>query len=201
MSYYIRVFSTSSKIIGITKLRDALSAKGLKAVLSLESGTESDWEQIEISHNNGPKIASVERSIVAKGSLGADEIYEFQDEVSDCQPTSAAQWLIEFFPRVKCIYAFQVLRGTDHENGWEIFDALKNRIWSSAPSIIQADMEGFSNEAGYHILWQFNETAKGTWWMGLLREGKWIHFQIDLGNNEHKSAFLRGEIPNGAIMA
>lgn len=49
---------------------------------------------------------------------------------------------VAYFPRVRCIYAFQVLSGSDYKNSWEILDAVKNHIWSAAPSILQADNEG-----------------------------------------------------------
>jgi hypothetical protein len=93
------------------------------------------------------------------------------------------------------------LSGTDHKNGWEILGAVKDRIWSFAPSIMQADREGFSNEDGYHILWQFSESVDGAWWMGVLRDNKWVHFQMDLGDRKHREAFFRGEIPDGVTVA
>lgn len=81
--------------------------------------------------------------------------------VAECNPPNAAKWLVEYFSRVRCIYAFQVLSGTDHKNGWEILDNVRECIRLAAPSILQADNEGFSNEDGYHILWQFNDSAEG----------------------------------------
>ena len=68
--------------------------------------------------------------------------------------------------------------------------AVKNRIWSFAPSILLADNEGFSNEDGYHILWQFSGSVNGPWWMGVLCDDHWRHFRMDLGNREHREAFL-----------
>jgi hypothetical protein len=81
-------------------------------------------------------------------------------------------------------------------NGWDILAAVKNGIWSAAPSILQADNEGFSNEGGYHILWQFNDLVEGNWWMGVLSNGQWKHFEMDLGNRKHRESFLRGQIPD-----
>lgn len=68
-------------------------------------------------------------------------------------------------------------------------------IRAAAPSIIQADLEGFTNEEGYHILWQFSDPVTGPWWMGVLKNNAWVHFQMDLGNVSHREAFLRGEVP------
>jgi hypothetical protein len=78
---------------------------------------------------------------------------------------------------------------------------LKAILWNQVGGIIQADAEGFTNEDGYQILWQFSDSVTGTWWMGVFQHGSWIHFEMDLGNRQHREAFLRGEMPAGARQA
>ena len=197
MGYYVRVLSTSADCVPLLALQSALEAEELRATLKVEEGIPDDWNQIVLSHTDGQEIACIERNGVGDGSLGADELSEFADEVVDCKPASAAKWLIDYFPQVRCVYALQVLRGTDHKNGWDIFGAVKNGIWAFAPAIFQADLEGFSNEDGYHILWQFSDSVKGDWWMSVLRDGEWQDFQMDLGNREHREAFFEGRVPDG----
>jgi hypothetical protein len=195
MGYYVRVLSTSSDCIPLSVLQSTIEKNKLRAMLSSDEGAPDDWTQLILSHVDGREIASIERNLVQDGSLGSDELAEFADEVADCKPVSAAKWLLDYFPRVRCIYAFQVLNGTDHKNGWEILGSVKNRIWSFAPSILQADNEGFSNEDGYHILWQFSDSVNGGWSMGVLQDGQWKHFQMDLGNRKQRETFLQGQIP------
>ena len=97
------------------------------------------------------------------------------------------------------IYAFQLLSGTDIRDGWDALHALKSYIWKQVGGILQADLEGFSNEQGQHILWQFSEKVDGEWDMAVLdRDGKWVSFTMDLGNLEHRRAFLDGKVPSGA---
>jgi hypothetical protein len=201
MGYYVRVLSTSSTAISIGKLQSDLEGKGFAATLSVDADTPELWEQIVLSHKDGTEIAVIERNVVTEDSLGSEELTEFAEEIADCKPASAAQWLLGYFSRVRCIYAFQLLSGTDHKNGWDILALVKGGIASFAPSVLQADAEGFSNEDGYHILWQFNDSVDGMWWMGVLREGKWVHFQMDLGNLRHREAYFRGLVPDGATMA
>lgn len=197
MGYYVRVLSTSADCVSLSELQATIKKEKLRATLSADAGSD-DWEQLILSHDDGREIASIERNLVEEGSLGADELAEFADEVAECKPANAAQWLLEYFQRIRCIYAFQVLSGTDHKNGWEILDAVKNRIWTAAPSIFQADNEGFSNEEGYHILWQFSDSVDGDWWMAVLQDGRWNCFEMDLGNQEHRESFFQGQIPDGA---
>jgi hypothetical protein len=37
--------------------------------------------------------------------------------------------------------------------------------------------------------------------MGVLQDGDWKHFQMELGDHQHREAFFRGEIPKGAKTA
>ena len=201
MGYYVRVLSTSTDCVPLSALQAALEKERQQAILSVEDGATNEWAQLVLSHADGREIACIERNLVQEGSLGSDELAEFADEIAECRPVNAAKWLLDYFPRVRCIYVFQLLSGTDHKNGWEILGAVKNQIWSFAPSILQADLEGFSNEAGYHILWQFSDSVDGDWWMGVLREGQWAHFKMDLGNREHRKSFFQGKIPPGVMPA
>jgi hypothetical protein len=197
MGYYVRILSTSSECISLSAIRAALAAKRPDAIIEAEDGTDTDWKQCVLKHKDGSEIASLERNPVSDGSLGREELQEFGDEVKTCQPTNAAEWLLQYFEKVKCIYAFQLLSGTEQKNGWEILAAVKSVIWKFAPSIFQADAEGFSNEQGYHILWQFKDSVKGPWWMAIIHNGRWLFFQMELGNKAHREAFLKGVSPKG----
>lgn len=198
MGYYVRVLSTSADCVSLTELQSTLKKDKLQAELSVEEGGSDDWTQLILRHADGREIALIERNLVEEGSLGTDEVAEFAEEIADCKPANAAKWLLDYFARVRCIYAFQVLSGADHKNGWEILDAVKSRIWSAAPAILQADNEGFSNEHGYHIVWQFSDSVDGDWWMAVLHDDEWNSFQMDLGNVRQREAFFQGKIPNGA---
>jgi len=98
------------------------------------------------------------------------------------------------------MYAFQLLGGTDGKDGWDAVHALRSYIWKQVGGISQADLEGFSNEQGHHILWQFNETVNGEWDMAVLdSNGKWVAFTMELGNPDHRRAFLDGRLPTGVL--
>ncbi len=165
MPYYIRVLSTAAECIPLGTLQSRLKDSKLEAVLSADQGTQDDWEQLILQHSDGPEIASIERNPVEAGSLGAEELAEFADEIADAKPASAVPWLLEYFGRVKCIYAFQLLSGTDHKNGWDILDVVRNPISSYAPSILRADGEFSatrtdSTSCGSSVT---RPTANGTW--------------------------------------
>jgi hypothetical protein len=106
--------------------------------------------------------------------------------------------LQHYLPGVKVIYAFQLLSGTDFEDGWAPLHRLYNAVWDHAGGILQSDGEGFSDENGFTILWQFSSSVTGKWNMGLLKDSRWVHFEMDLGNEQHRNAFLNGQVPDGA---
>jgi len=141
----------------------------------------------------------IERNPVLPGELGEEELNEFIQEAGNGKPESAARWLVQFLPKVRVIYAFQLLSGTEEDKGWDGVDALRNHLWNELGGILQADLEGFSNEQGFQILCQFNRDHSGPWKMAVLNaDGEWVAFEIDLGNAKHKESFLRGQVPEGA---
>ena len=194
MGYYIRVLGKKLGNIPLDELRQISQP----AVL-LHDGEEDDaWEQLTLSHKSGRAIAVIEKNPVTEGQLGADELQEFIDQVPHYKPQSAATWLQHYLPGVKVIYAFQVLSGTDVEDGWAALHRLYKAVWHHAGGILQSDGEGFSDEGGYTILWQFSDSVTGKWNMGVLKDGRWVHFEMDLGNEQHRNAFLNGQVPDGA---
>jgi phosphoglycerate kinase len=111
------------------------------------------------------------------------------------KPQSGVQWLAEYLEEVNTIYAFQHLQGAEMEEGGNALHALRSALWERGDAIIQADGEGFTNEEGFHIVWQFSDSVSGPWNMGVLQDGTWHHFKMDLGDPDHREAFLNGEVP------
>ena len=104
------------------------------------------------------------------------------EDLQDCKPKSGVQWLENYLADVKTIYAFQHLQGAETVDGGNALHALRSALWERGDAIIQADGEGFTNEEGYHIVWQFSDSVSGPWKMGVLQDGVWQHFTMDLGD-------------------
>jgi hypothetical protein len=195
VAYYTRVLSKLEEVPTFDELADIIGAEHAHCKLSIEEGDEEDWETLLLSRDDEVEIALLERNPVSSGSLGQDEIDEFLEELQDCKPESGVAWLKEYLPSVKTIYAFQHLQGADTEEGSAALHALRSALWERGEAIIQADLEGFTNEEGFHIVWQFSDTVSGAWKMGVLRDGTWHQFTMDLGDPDHRAAFLAGEVP------
>lgn len=196
MSYHTRVLSKDEEFPSLDELAQFVRTDHPQFKLTLEEGTEDEWESLLLSGNDEVEVAVLERNPVFDGSLGQDEIAEFLEEIEDCKPKSGVEWLRDFLSQVKTVYAFQHLQGSETVDGSNALHALRSKLWERGDAILQADNEGFTNEEGYHIVWQFSDSVSGPWNMGVLQDGVWRHFTMDLGDPDHRAAFLRGSVPD-----
>ncbi len=196
MGYYTRVLSKQEDFPSLEELSEFIRADHPSGKLTIEEGTEEDWESLLLSTDDEVEIALLERLPVEDGSLGQDQIADFLEDTQECKPESGVQWLHEFLAEVKNVYAFQHLQGSETEDGGNALHALRSHLWERGDAILQADNEGFTNEEGFHIVWQFSDSVSGPWNMGILQDGTWHHFKMDLGDPDHREAFLNGEMPS-----
>ncbi|HXR37749.1 MAG TPA: hypothetical protein VN776_01575 [Terracidiphilus sp.] len=196
MPYYTRVLSKDDEFPSFDELAQLIRAEHPDYKLSIESGDEEEWESLLLSGNDEVEVAVLERNPVYDGSIGQDEIADFLEDLQDCRPESGAQWLTDYLAEVKTIYSFQHLQGSETVDGGNVLHALRSLLWERGDAIIQADGEGFTNEDGYHIVWQFSDSVSGPWNMGVYKDDLWHHFRMDLGDPDHRAAFLAGEVPD-----
>lgn len=200
MGYYIRILGTQDPDIHLDELLDNLKADGLTAKLAFAEGDTPDkWTILEVANDGGHALAQIERNPVVDGELGQEELDEFREMVEDCKPSSGADWLKDYFDKVKVIYAFQMLNAAFEGDNYEIVNSIRTKIWKRTGGIFQADGEGFSNEEGYHILWQFSDNVTGDWSCAVLNaSGDWDKFVMDLGDKTQQKEFQDGKIPKKA---
>lgn len=201
MSYYIRILGTKDPDIHLDELLDALEADGLKAKFGLaEEEKPERWTSIEVLTDKEEVITEIERNPVKKGDFGLEELEEFRESILEFQPASAAKWLQSFFEKVKVIYAFQLTEIALEANNYPIVTTIQSAIWQKIGGILQADDEGFSNEEGYHILWQFSDDVEGSWNCAVLNEqGAWDNFTMELGDKTQQAEFQAGKVPAAAM--
>lgn len=200
MGYYTRVLGSQDPNIHIDELIQSLASDGLTAKFEFDPNEEaSNWTMLDILNSDGEPLAQLERNPVVDGELGEQELDEFKEDIQDYKPASAVKWLTNYFDKVKVVYAFQMLNAAFNDENFEIISNIKTKIWNKTNGILQADNEGFSNEDGYHILWQFSDTVTGDWscavrnWLG-----KWNKFVMDLGDTTQRQEFQEGKVPKKA---
>jgi len=146
-------------------------------------------------------MAEVSRDSIEPGSVALDEIGEFEAFLAGAEPGSGATWALAFLKRVKTTYAFEINTAEIDAIGWRIVNDVKNEIHNHVGGILQADHEGFSNEDGYHITWDFSDSVSGDWWMAVRDGDAWITFRMRLENADHRAAFRAGSVPAGITPA
>jgi hypothetical protein len=200
MGYYIRILGTQDPDIHLDELLENLKADGLTAKLAFAEGdTPSKWTLLEVTNDDGDALVQIEKKTVIDGEPGQEELDEYRDELEDFKPTSAAKWLTSYFDQVKVIYAFQMLNAAFDGNNYDIVNSIKTKIWNRTGGIFQADGEGFSNEEGYHILWQFSDNVTGDWSCAVLNASSdWDKFVMDLGDKIQRKEFQDGKVPQKA---
>jgi hypothetical protein len=196
VAYYTRVLSKQEEFPSFEELARLIRDTHPDYKLTIESGEEEEWESLLLSSVDEVEVAVIERNPIYDGSTGQDEIADFLEEVQDCKPESGVAWLADYLAEVKTVYAFQHLQGAETEEGGNVLHALRSALWERGDAIIQADGEGFTNEEGFHIIWQFSDSVSGPWNMGVYRDDLWYHFKMDLGDPDHRAAFLAGEVPD-----
>jgi hypothetical protein len=195
MAYYTRVLSKDEEFPPFDELAQLIRAQHPDYRLTIEEGSEDEWETLLLSSEDEVEVALVERHPVTDGSIGQDEVADLLEDLADCKPETGAEWLEDYLDAIQTIYAFQHLQGAETVEGSDALHALRTALWERGEAIIQADGEGFTNEAGYHVVWQFSDSVSGPWNMGVLQDGVWHHFTMDLGDPDHRAAFLKGEVP------
>jgi hypothetical protein len=195
VGYYTRVLSKDDEFPAFEELALLIRNEHPDFKLSIEEGSEEEWQVLLLSSLDEVEVALLEINPVSDGSLGQDEIADFLEDLRDCKPKSGVQWLEDYLEGVKTIYEFQHLQGSETVEGGNALHALRSALWERGDAVIQADREGFTNEEGYHIVWQFADNVAGPWNMGVLRDGVWQHFTMDLGDPDHRAAFLKGTVP------
>ena len=196
MSYFTRVLSKDEQIPSFEELAQLIRAEHPEYRLTIEEGNEEGWDTLLLSSNDEVEVALIERNPVIDGSAGQDEVADFIEDIQDCRPKSGVQWLENYLASVKTVYAIQHLQGSETDEGSNALHAVRSALWERGDAIIQADGEGFTNEDGYHIVWQFSDSVSGRWKMGVLQDGVWRHFSMDLGDPDHRDAFLKGTVPD-----
>lgn len=200
MSYYIRILGTQDPNVHLNEIIAKLKSENLNAAFYLGDGDKpQDWELLEVLTPDGETLFQIERNSTDDEELGTEEIQEFMQSVEQYQPASAAKWLKSYFNKVEVIYSFELTElAVMSDENMLIVDKVREAIWDKTGGILQSDDEGFTNEDGYHILWQFDEDAEDDWNMAVLNEqGQWETFMMDLGNPDHRKAFMAGKVPQG----
>jgi len=176
----------------VTHLGDGHRAK-------LATGTAKNWREITVARADDSWAFTLGRCAVeGADSTGAQEIEFFRDELKGAEPAVNVQWVAQYLTRVRTIYTFTCASGFSETSAFGLVNDLIESFQQDGPGgILYAEGEGWSNEDGQHITWEFSDRVTGPWWMAVRADNGWTVYQMELGNREHRRAFKAGAVPAG----
>lgn len=191
MSYKVRLLTPSQKFIPFSNIEKVSNR------IKLVSGTDASWEKIEIYDSHDILLSTLQHDLVIPGSNGETTLNELDKTIRDKYPVTARQWLKNYFTAVNTIYTFDIFTYYMNENGWPTLGGIQNFLKDSLAGIIQADNEGFYNEAGLYIMYQMYEGATGNVTASSLNDkGEWSYsYSLRLDDKKSIDLFKQGITP------
>lgn len=194
-------FGTQNKVVSVDDIATWLQESMIDC--EIESDQEDfpgDWEEITLFLESGDSVVEIEKITCDSGNFREaieETVRTLLDDQRPVRPASAVKWICQYMKSVKVIYRFRPMPGIDTELGFELFNEVWTRLKNIEPGIVHCVDEGFTNEDGAQITWEFPESSSGTVKAAVLEAegGSWREFQLDLANQEQQSSFLAGKCP------
>lgn len=185
----------------LTKSTGLAPLSGLEAVsddvrFEILDGSRADWSQLLVTNARGDEICILERASLRTTSR---EVEWLLDDLVDRQPQSAAMWAAAYLRATRAVYGCNLLSfgfapayvGVPSMLLWAIQELVGD-------GILHVEGQGYSNEDGYQITWEFSDKVKGSRQVAVLDAGgHWHPFEIDLGEGDQRDAFRSGRNPFG----
>lgn len=192
MTYDIRLFSQSVLAVPVAQLQ----AEFVDIRLEVLEGDDKVWTQLLVTTLAGGEICVLDR--LGKRRLAKD-LDAVRSELDECRPRSGAVWVDQYLRSARTLYACRCLSfgllGAYGAIPGKVMWCIQSVVGSG---IIHAEGQGFSNEDGYQITWEFPDRVTGPRQMAVLgAEGRWQSFEMDLGDDQQRAAFRAGNRPVG----
>ena len=197
MPYYTRVLSKDDEFPPFDELADFIRTNHPDYKLTLEEGTEEEWESLLLSGNDEVEVAVLERNPVFDGSIGQDEIADFLEDLPrTANPKPASHGLMNFSPKSKPSTPSSTSRDRRQKTAAMPSTPCARTSGNAAmpfsrPTTKASPTRKASTSSGSFLT---PSPARGTW--ASFRTDTWHHFKMDLGDPDHRAAFLDGEMPS-----
>ena len=168
---------------------------------SEEEDYPGSWTTLTLYLDNGEAVVEIEKYAEQDETLRdaiQDTVRMLLDDKNPVKPTSAVKWLCQFMSRVKVLYVFRPMQAINTEAGWELFNEVWTNLRETLHGIVHLDEEGFTNEHGAQITWEYPGDETGDLKVAVLNEKgqEWIEYTLNLANHEHRELFIAGKVPD-----
>jgi hypothetical protein len=198
----MRFFGLQDKPISVDTIAGWLQTAMIDGELeSEEEDYPGSWSTLTLFLDSGEPVVEIEKFSLEEETLVdaiQDTVRQLLDDKNPVRPASAVKWLCQFMTRVKVVYEFRPMQAIKTDEGWEIFNEVWTNLREALQGIVHLDDEGFTNEDGVQITWEYPGEETGDLKVAVLndRGEEWIEYTMNLANQEHKALFLAGKAPD-----
>lgn len=198
----MKFYGLNNKTISVDDIAWWLQEKIVDGEIESDQEEEpGDWQELTLYLDGGEPVVDILK--LTSGTPQFDEAIEetvrgLLDAPKPILPANAVRWLCQYMKRVQVIYNFSPLAALDSELGWELFDTVWTRVRKEIPGIVYCQGEGFTNEEGSQITYEFTNALSGEVRAAVLSEDgvTWQDFDLDLSSAEDRSSFEQGRLPD-----
>jgi hypothetical protein len=217
----MRFYGIKDEPISVDKIANWLQTAFIDGEIeSEEEEKPGSWSTLTLYLDNGEAVVEIEK-LCAPDEEFVDAIQDtvrfLLDDKEPVKPASAVKWLCQFMGRVKVLYEFRPMLAVTTDEGWQIFNEVWTNLRHTLTGIVHLQDEGFTNEEGAQITWEYPENADlsqtgesgdekghmhlsesaGDLKVAVMDEdsGKWIDYTINLADPTARLMFINGKRP------
>lgn len=195
MDFFIRLFSKTDKRLQREVLLGAFYNQKNRKGIVIEEEKTSTHNHFLVKKKNKELLMIIELLPKLKDEDNA-KLNEIIFSLKEKKPKNSAKWMEKYLKKTKSIYEFVPLLDLESAEDWDIVTELYHEAWVYLRGVYQIKDEGFTNESGDIILWDFPFSATGQRVMAVKTiTGRWKTFLMDLESTIQRKSFFRGRLP------
>jgi len=145
---------------------------------------------------NGVEHILIMELLPAKIRQDRHKLSRILSSLDDKRPVNAVKWVKKYLKKVKIVYAFIPVMDYEKDYNWTIFSELFIEVKAALGGIVQIKDEGFTNESGDIVVWEYPDSATGIQTMAVRKfPGIWKRFDMNLASIDQRKKFLSGKVP------
>jgi hypothetical protein len=198
MNYQARLFCHNEKNLQPHILKSGAANEPLGEKLEFETEKTNTHNQIIVKKNETELIIIIELLPEKKeeDKLKLKKIIEYCETKL---PAKNMKWVKKYLSKTKLLYEFIPLSGFESEEDFEILSLVIREAWVNSRGILQYINEGFTNESGDLVLWDYPYSITGIRSAALKDfTGRWKTFEMTLESLEQRKKFFKGKLPEKA---
>ncbi|MDY0132009.1 MAG: hypothetical protein RBR53_05000 [Desulforegulaceae bacterium] len=195
MSYLTRLFCPGKKRISAQALKKGIANEPLGKLLNFEDEKTNTNNQIIIRKKNLELLIIIELlpQENQEDKLKLKNIIEYSKTKL---PGKNMKWVKKYISKSKYIYEFIPLFDFRTEKDFEILTLIQREAWVYSRGIFQFFGEGFTNESGDLVLWDYPFSITGKRFAAIKDFTKrWKTFEMTLESLSQRKYFFKGKVP------